>query len=137
MFNAEHVQVELDPEVQCLGDVWDGAFYPDLVAGSVKYPLLAAVKAGAFRGTLCSPRGVHMAIGVPEIYGTVRLWIGGGDGLQGVQFCRELDGVGRQTCVGGDVHTEIGQNQGAHFEDDGTKRDLDNFGHDISDDIRH
>ena len=50
------------------------------MTASIKYPLLASVKAGAFRGALRNPRGVHMAIGVPEIYGTARLWIGGGDG---------------------------------------------------------
>ncbi|TBU39740.1 hypothetical protein BD309DRAFT_993554 [Dichomitus squalens] len=54
------------------------ASLPDLVSASIKYPLLASVKGGAFRGDLHSSRGISMSIGVPEVYGSVRLWIEGG-----------------------------------------------------------
>ena len=42
---------------------------------NVKYPLLPSVKAGTFKGDLRSPSGITMSIGVPEIYGTIRIWI--------------------------------------------------------------
>ena len=46
---------------------------------NVKYPLLPSVKAGTYKGDLHCGDGINMAIGVPEIYGTVRLWVQGGD----------------------------------------------------------
>ena len=42
---------------------------------NVKYPLLASVKAGTYKGDLHCGDGINMAIGVPEIYGTIRIWI--------------------------------------------------------------
>ena len=51
----------------------------DQITVNVKYPLLASVKAGTFKGDLHHGHGVHMAIGVPEVYGTIRLWVHGGD----------------------------------------------------------
>ena len=47
--------------------------YRDQVTINVKYPLLPSVKAGTFKGDLRS--GITMSIGVPEIYGTIRIWI--------------------------------------------------------------
>ena len=41
----------------------------------MKYPLLPSVKAGSFKGDLRSPSSITMSIGVPEIYGTIRIWI--------------------------------------------------------------
>ena len=46
---------------------------------SVKYPLLPSVKAGTYKGDLHCGRGIDLAIGVPEIYGTLRFWVQGGD----------------------------------------------------------
>ncbi|KAM5544284.1 hypothetical protein V8D89_001944 [Ganoderma adspersum] len=46
---------------------------------NVKYPLLASVKAGTYKGDLHCGRGIDLAIGVPEIYGTLRFWVQGGD----------------------------------------------------------
>ena len=46
---------------------------------NVKYPLLASVKAGTYKGDLHCGQGINMAIGVPEIYGTLRFWVQGGD----------------------------------------------------------
>ncbi len=46
---------------------------------NVKYPLLASVKAGTYKGNLHGNDGINVAIGVPEIYGTLRLWVQGGD----------------------------------------------------------
>ena len=51
----------------------------DMVTASIKYPLLPSVKGGAFKGDLHCDHGIHMSVGVPEIYGFVRLWIDGGD----------------------------------------------------------
>ncbi|PIL25353.1 hypothetical protein GSI_13242 [Ganoderma sinense ZZ0214-1] len=51
----------------------------DQVTVNVKYPLLASVKAGTYKGDLHCGCGINMAIGVPEIYGTLRLWVQGGD----------------------------------------------------------
>ena len=52
----------------------------DQVTVNVKYPLLASVKAGTFKGDLNHGHGIYMAIGVPEIYGTLQFWVqGGGD----------------------------------------------------------
>ena len=42
---------------------------------NVKYPLLASVKAGTYKGDLHCGRGIDLAIGVPEIYGSIRVWI--------------------------------------------------------------
>ncbi|EJF59366.1 hypothetical protein DICSQDRAFT_128371 [Dichomitus squalens LYAD-421 SS1] len=47
----------------------------DKVTANIKYPLLASVKGGAFKGNLHNSCGITMSIGVPEIYGSVRLWI--------------------------------------------------------------
>ena len=47
--------------------------YRDQVTVNVKYPLLPSVKAGTFKGDLRS--GITMSIGVPEIYGSIRVWI--------------------------------------------------------------
>ena len=46
---------------------------------NVKYPLLPSVKAGTFKGNLHHGNGIHLAIGVPEIYGMLRFWVQGGD----------------------------------------------------------
>ncbi|TBU30444.1 hypothetical protein BD311DRAFT_754324 [Dichomitus squalens] len=51
----------------------------DLVTANIKYPLLASVKGGAFKGDLHCDCGIDMSIGVPEIYGSVRLWIDSGE----------------------------------------------------------
>ena len=50
-----------------------------MVTANIKYPLLANIKGGAFKGDLHCDHGIHMSVGVPEIYGFVRLWIDGGD----------------------------------------------------------
>ena len=41
----------------------------------VKYPLLPSVKAGTYVGDLRVFPGIHMAVGVPEVYGTINMFI--------------------------------------------------------------
>ena len=47
----------------------------DQITVGVKYPLLPSVKAGTYKGDLHCGRGIELAIGVPEIFGTLRFWI--------------------------------------------------------------
>ena len=59
------------------GQIGIGKSGPHLsqVTVNVKYPLLASVKAGTYKGNCNCDDGIKMAIGVPEICGTLRLWV--------------------------------------------------------------
>ncbi|KAI1788153.1 hypothetical protein LXA43DRAFT_895157 [Ganoderma leucocontextum] len=56
-------------------DVRDCGSHVDHVTVNIKYPLLASVKGGSYKGDLHCGRGIDMSVGVPEIYGSVRLWV--------------------------------------------------------------
>ncbi|KAM5544297.1 hypothetical protein V8D89_001957 [Ganoderma adspersum] len=63
------VATEIDVRTGCT------VMHRDQVTLSVKYPLLPSVKAGTYKGDLHSRCGITMSVGVPEIYGTIHVWI--------------------------------------------------------------
>ena len=82
LFHRQNMLSDCSPRLACSQlatqiDVRTGCViaYRDQVTLSVKYPLLPSVKAGTYKGDLHSPCGITMSVGVPEIYGTVHVWI--------------------------------------------------------------
>ena len=66
LYTLFQLATEIDVRSDCVP-------HRDQVTINVKYPLLPSVKAGTFKSDLRS--GITMSIGVPEIYGSIRIWI--------------------------------------------------------------
>ena len=110
MFNTKHIQVELDPEVQCLGDVGSVAASDPQTHGTVDLRD-ADGHVNATRAAEGAPEGASLDRGQKRVLDTGGHQVGiEGTVLQGVELRRELDS--RQTSAGETKTAEVDRKRG-------------------------